>query len=56
MAGKKAAAEPENAASAQRDEDLAARHPERRDEYRRAAEQARNMAREARQILRTFTD
>lgn len=37
-------------------EDLTARHPERREEYQRTAEQARTMARKARETLRTFTD
>jgi hypothetical protein len=37
-------------------EDLAARHPERRDEFRRTAEQARTTAHKARELLRTFSD
>ncbi|HUK73181.1 MAG TPA: hypothetical protein VLW50_31275 [Streptosporangiaceae bacterium] len=36
-------------------EELASGHPERRDEYRRTAEQARTKARRAREALRTFT-
>jgi hypothetical protein len=36
-------------------EGLAARRPERRDEYRRTAEQARTAARRAREIVRRFT-
>lgn len=36
-------------------EELAAGRPDRREEYRRAAEQARKAAREAQEILRAFT-
>jgi hypothetical protein len=36
-------------------EELAASRPERRDEYRRTAEQARTAARRAREIVRKFT-
>ena len=37
-------------------EQLAARRPERRDEYRRIAEQARTRARKTREDLDTFPD
>ena len=37
-------------------EDLAARHPERRQEYRDTAEHARASSRRAREIVRRFTD
>jgi hypothetical protein len=36
-------------------EELAASRPERRDEYRRTAEQARTAARRAREVVRKFT-
>jgi hypothetical protein len=36
-------------------EGLAASRPERRDEYRRTAEQARTAARRAREVVRKFT-
>ena len=37
-------------------EEIAASRPDRRDDYRRIAEQARSTARKAREILRSFTD
>src|SRR5262249_57023778 len=36
-------------------EEMAARSPERRDEYRRTAEQARMSARKAREVVRKFS-
>ena len=40
---------------ARMNDELAARRPERREEYRRIAEQARTSARNAREVTRKFT-